>query len=288
MYRDKQVLNTFAKLAADEFLGKNKAALNDTLKKIASQESLTPHQIEYVAGEANRSAWAQLFALDKMAAYNFPLADAKKVIDDLQIKPEGMNMNEADLDYLSPPITTKVANFDPLKAMGFVQENIEKSASAKKEVKYLLQNRMEKLALVKENLEDAITGKLSVIEQTEVKFVKEARTMVLETPFEERGGAVGAIAEFLRGCDRPDYCRTLMGKFSHVLKRQGLVKEADLKAPEEYISDKLPARIINGRHALFVTIKTLFNHYDDLRDLKSRYEIVDSSLPIVKEKIREL
>lgn len=287
MYRDKQVLNTFGKLAAGEFLGANKTPLNDTLKKIASQEALTPSQIEYVAAESNRAVWAQYFAQDKTAAYDFPLADASKVIDELQVKPETSNLNEADLDYLSPPKTTKVASFDPLKAMGYVEENV-KTASARKELKHILKGRLEKMASAKERLEEEIMVCKTGIENRELEFIKAARTMILEEPFEERGKAMEKIAEFVRGCDHPRLGRHLMGKLAHVLKRSGLVKEADMKAPEEYISDKLPARIVNGRHALYITIKTLFDQYNDLSALSNRHEIVDSSLPVVREKIREL
>ena len=85
MYRDKSTLNSFAKIASDEYLGKNQTALNDTLKKIASQEQLTPHQIEYVAAESNKAVWAKLFSMDKIASYDFPLADAKAVIGVLQV-----------------------------------------------------------------------------------------------------------------------------------------------------------------------------------------------------------
>jgi hypothetical protein len=66
------------------------------------------------------------------------------------------------------------------------------------------------------------------------------------------------------------------------------VKEADLKAPEELISKNSPARIINGRHALYLTIKTLYDQYDLHNTLGHKHEIVDSSLPVIREKIREL
>jgi hypothetical protein len=288
-YRDKETLNTFAKIAADEYLGSNKTSLNTTLKKIASQEHLTPFQIEYVASEANKAVWGKLFSMDKQASYDFPLADSKEVLKDLQVSNSPGEVKTADLDYLSPPVSTKIASFDPLKAMGFVEENIEKSASARKEVKRQLQYRLEKVSHAKEELERELYVANTKIEELETSFVKTARNMILEYPFEQRGEAMDKIAEFLRASsEKPDQNRMLIKKLAHVMKRQGLVKEADLKAPEQYISDKLPCRVVNGRHQLSVLVKTIMDQYDWRDTLFHRYEIVDSSLPTIKEKIREL
>lgn len=287
-YRDKTTLGVFAKLAADEYLGKNSSPLNETLTKIATQENLTPHQIEFVAAEANKSVWAKLFAMDKTASYDFPLADAKQVISSLQQTTTPAQVSAADLDYLSPPTSTKTASFDLFAAMGIQKEALDKSAAARREVKRELQKRMEKVAQAKEELECRMIVASSAIENLELEFVKSARAMVIDKPFEDRGQAMEKIAEFVGNCGRPEHGRALMKKLSHVLKRQGLMKEADLKAPEQYISDKLPARIINGTHSLYITIKTLYDKYDDRALLGQKYEIVDSSLPVIKEKIRAL
>lgn len=287
-YRDKETLNTFAKIAADEYLGSNKAPLNSTLKKIASQEHLTPHQIEYVTAEANKAVWGKLFSMDKQASYDFPLADSKDILKDLQVSQAPKEVKIADLDYLSPPISTKVASFDPFQALGVVEDNV-KTASAKKEVKRELKKRLEKVAQAREDLERELFVVNSKIELLELDFVKAARSMVLEHSFAERGAAMDKVAEFLRGCsEKPEHNRALIKKLAHVMKRQGLVKEADLKAPEEYISDKLPCRIVNGRHQLSILVKTIMDQYDQRDVLHNRYEIVDSSLPVIKEKIREL
>jgi hypothetical protein len=287
-YRSKDTLLTFAKIAADEYLGKSKTPLNSALRKIASQESLTPHQMEYVAAESNKAVWAKLFALNKEASYDFPLADAKEILKDLQVVQQKSQLDEADLDYLSPPTSTKVASFDPFVALGVVAENMEKSASAKKLVKRELQARFEKLSQAKEDLEREQIVLASQIESIELEFIKTAQNMVLEYSFEERGLGMDKLAEFLRGCDRPEYAKDLMHKLSHVMKKRGFIKQADLKAPSEYISDKLPTRIVNGRHQLYVMLKTLCDKRDQFPSLQSKYEIVDSSLPVIQEKIREL
>jgi len=289
MYRDKEVLNSFAKIAADEYLGKNQTALNTTLKKVASQEGLNPHQIEYVVAEANKKVWSSLYAMDKTASYDFPLADMKSILKDLQITHTKVaQVEDIDLDYLSAPRSTKLASFDPLKELGFIPEEIEKSAYARKEVKKQLQNRFEKLSMAKEEIERLIIVNTTELENLELQFVKTARALIMEEALEDRPQAMEKIAEFLAGCGDVDQGRSLIKKLSHVLKRQGLMKEADLKAPEQYISNKTPARIVNGEHALYITIKTIFDKKDYASNLNHRYEIVDSSLPVIKEKIREL
>lgn len=289
MYRDKDVLNSFAKIAADEFLGKNQVSLNTTLKKIASEESLTPHQIEYVAGQSNLYAWNRLFAADKSASYDFPLAKSAEVIKDLQIKPQNDTVNEADLDYLSPPKSTKVASFDPLKAMGFLPENLEKSATeVKREVKRELQVRLEKTAAFKEELERQIMVVQTEIENEQERFIKAAKQMILDQPDSDKPATLEKIAEFIACCGDHDRGRDLIKKLAFVMKRQNIIKEADLKAPEQYISKNTPARIVNGKHALYISIKTIFDKQDYASNLINRHEIVDSSLPMIREKIREL
>src|SRR5271157_12320 len=90
-----------AKLAAESFLTK-KTALNTSLTKIAKEESLEPHQVEYVAAQANHAVWERLYGMDKKASYDFPVADPGAVIKDLQIKPKAI-IKEASLDYMAAP-----------------------------------------------------------------------------------------------------------------------------------------------------------------------------------------
>jgi hypothetical protein len=286
MYRDKSVLNTFAKLAADEYLSHG-TVLNQALKKIAKDEALTPDQIEYVAGAANQATWAHLFAADKTASYDFPLAKSAEVIKDLQLKTAAPVINDADMDFLSAPKSTKTAAFDPMEAMGFVADGIDKTAE-KKELKRVLNHRMEKMAALKEKLNDEFIITRSAIEALEETFVKAARQMVITEEDCDKPAAMEKIAEFVANSGDHDLGRDLMKKLSHVLLRQGIMKQADMKAPAEYISDKVPARHVNGNHALYVTINTLFAKKDYASNILNRYEIVDSSLPQIQEKIRAL
>lgn len=289
MYKDKSVLNSIAQLAVEGYFEK-KASLNDSLKKLASSEHLTPVQVQYVAAEANKGVWQKLFGMDKTASYDFPLADAQTIIESLALKHEAPKVDLDAEDYLAPP-ATKLASFDPFKAIGVVSENLEKTASAeaKKHVKRELEYKYEKLAHVREEILTKQYECGTRVDNAEREFVKAAREMVLEQPLDERGAAFAKIASFVHGVTgNVEYKVNLMRKLAHVLTAQGLVKKADMKAPEEYISESLPAQIVNGVHPLYITIKTVLDGRDEYRSLGDRYEIVDGSLPVIKEKIRAL
>jgi uncharacterized membrane protein len=275
-----------AKIAAESFLTK-KIALNASLTKIAKEESLEPHQVEYVASQANHAVWERLYGgLNKKASYDFPVADPNVVISDLQIKPKAI-IKEASLDYLAAPTGST----------GFIEkhasinlDSIDKTAAQKRQLKKEMQARMEKMSSAKEELERKMYVITLKSGELETVFVKEARTMVMQAPFADRGEAMTKIAEFVRSASESDLdlAKGLMKKLSAVLAGQGLIKQADLKAPEEYISENMPAKIVNGRHALYITIKTLRDLRKEYDPLHRGHEIVDSSLPELKEKIREL
>lgn len=300
MHLSKDVLNSFAKLAADSYLTK-KTPLNTTLTKIAKDESLEPHQVEYVAATANHAVWEKLHGMDKKASYDFPLADSETIIGKLQTKPKAV-IKEASLDYLSSPKMQKVASVGSLNtpdATKTIQlDSLDKIAANKRALKKELQNRFEKCSMAKEEISRKMTVLHSTYELTERDFVKQARTMIMETPFTERGAAMVKVAEFVASAcgqlnqplsaDEILLAQGLMKKLSTVVQKQGLVKTADLKAPEEYIDMKMPAKIINGRHALYITIQTIKNIRKEYEPLSRGYEIVDSSLPELKEKIRGL
>ena len=283
MQHSKEVLNQFAKLAAESYLTK-KTSLNTSLSKIAKSESLEPHQIEYVAATANHAVWERLHGMDKKASYDFPLADPAAVLKDLQIKP--VIVKQASEDYLSSP--SDFGGFAE-KTASFELDSLDKIAAKKRKLKKELQNRFEKCSVAKDELSRQMTVLHSRYELAERDFVKQARNMVMEEPFEERGQVMCKMAEFVHSaCGEAELARGLMKKLAHVMRGQGLIKTADLKAPEEYISETMPAKIVNGRHSLYITIQTLKNIRQEYDPLHRAHEIVDSSLPEIKEKIRGL
>lgn len=283
-YKAKEVLNSLAKTAADAYLKKG-SSLNDTLKKTASQEGLEPHQVEYVAAEANKMVWAHNYKLDKKAAYDFPLADPNTIIDSSQKKPvEKVAM--ADLDYMTPPPSMSKTASDG-NVYGEFKTYITDGMD-RRELKHQLQSRFEKLSNAKEEIEARIFLEETKLAALKNVFVKEARELIMQTPFTDRAQAMDKIAEFVRGAGNIAVGRELMSKLAQKIVKDGLVKQADMKAPEEYISETLPARIINGNHSLYITIDTIVKGDSCLGDLKNHQMIVDGSLPVLKEKIRGL
>lgn len=281
MNRSKEVLNNLAKIAAEGFLSK-KTPLTKSLTKIAKEEALEPHQIEYVASQANHAVWERLYGMDKKASYDFPVADPNVVIQDLQIKPKGI-IKEASLDYLSAP------NGFIEKTASMELDSVEKTAAQKRELKKKLQGRMEKMCAAKEDLEGQMYMLSLKYAEVEKQFIKEARAMIMDQPFESRGDAMVKVADFVRSAAEDEkLAKDLMNKLAAVVAGQGLVKKADLKAPDEYIDMKMPAKIVNGRHALYITIKTLKDVRQEYDPLYRGAEIVDSSLPELREKIRAL
>lgn len=287
MQKSKDVLNSFAKLAADAYLGNKHVGLNTSLKKIAQSEGLNTHQIEYVAAEANKQVWATKFKLDKQAAYDFPIASPKEIINELQVK-EPQKISLASLDYSLPPSAmSKTASSDGMSYYGEFKTDITNN-DERKQLKKDLQSRYEKMASAKDDIALKIYQAKTAAENAEKSFIKEARQLIIQAPFSERPSAMETVAEFIRSTGHSKVGQDLMGKLINTVVKAGLVKEADLKAPQEYISEKLPARIINGNHSLYITLDTIIKRNND-NDLYSRaYEIVDSKLPPLKEKIREL
>lgn len=287
MQKSKDVLNSLAKIAADAYLGNKHVGLNTSLKKIAQTEGLNTHQIEYVAAEANKQVWATKFKMDKQAAYDFPIASPKEVISELQVK-EPQKISLASLDYSLPPSAmSKTASNDGVSYYGEFKTDLTNN-DERKQLKKDLQSRYEKMASAKDDIALKIYQTKTAAENAEKTFIKEARQMIIQESFTERPAAMEKVAEFIRSAGHIKVGQDLMGKLISSVVKAGLVKEADLKAPQEYISEKLPARIINGNHSLYITLDTIIKRNDDNSLYSRAYEIVDSKLPPLKEKIREL
>lgn len=282
-HKSKEVLNSLAKTAADGYL-KNKSSMNESLKKVASAEGLEPHHVEYCAAEANKMVWASHYQSDKKAAYDFPLADPKLIIDQLQIKPVE-KIAEVSLDYMLPPEHEKQAS--DKSVMGEFSSEATKNDD-RRTLRHQLTQRYEKLAQAKADTEADMISLRATIDGLEAKFLKEARQMLIQTPFTDRPAAMDKVAEFIRSTGHVAKGRELMKKLAAKIVKDGLVKQADMRAPEEYISETLPARIINGNHSLYITLDTIVKKEEHYLGMQRNFTICDDTLPVLKEKIRGL
>ena len=264
---------------------------SDTLSKIAQSEELEPFQIEILAAEANKTIHTMKYASaeDKYFAADFPLADAKKVICSLQtgtVKTAGV-FTEPKLGLSEGP--------DAYEMFGVKPEVMDKTAS----VKHQLKNASGKAELLKSKIDDEIIYKTAAIEQATKEFVKTAKAMVLES--DDRMKTLGHLYHFTKCAGFEKTGKKLLAKTAHVLRYEGKLeptkariafdffsKEADLKAPEDLISENLNATVVNGNHPLYITLKTIEDNEAELARWNRESNIVDDKVRILKQKIRAL
>lgn len=268
-------------------------APTDTLCKIAQAEELTPHQVEVLAGEANKAIHQEKYAstADKYMAAAFPLADARAAIERLKLS------GEVKLAAVMPD-PEPAYEFDPFKAFGVEPETMDKTA----EVKGDFRHAEIKLASLKEKLAEQLFLDKAALDTAERSFIKQARQMVLSADSSaERMQVLGNLDHFVKTAGMPGG-RPMLAKLAVVLWKEGMLtprqaevamtyltdKTADCKAPQEMISDDLPARVVNGTHPLYITLKTFHDNVARMDHTRGRSVVVDDRLQILREKMRAL
>lgn len=270
---------------------------NTSLEKIAQSEDLTPHQIQVLAGETNKMIHMQKYANagneDKYFAADFPHADFKEVLKNLQA--DGGSAKIA-VQMIDPVVSDNGP--DPFTMFGVKLEEIDKTASVKGEMKVA----SHKIALLHQKLKDRVILNKYAAEAAERNMIKKARQFVLNgSNSSERLQLLGQIDHMAKEAGLGSASSPL-AKLAYVLKEEGLIdplsaketveyfmsKEADQKAPESLISNWLEAKIINGQHPLYITLKTFHDSNDALRTSEDQFNLVDDKLKILKQKVRAL
>jgi len=267
-----------------------------SLTKIAQSEELTPDQIKDLAGRANQVIHQHKYAAakEKYAAADFPHADARTAIASLQTG------GATKLAYSMPAPICDDGGFDTYAMWGIKPDNTDqliKKASLKHEMKAAHL----KLANMKSKTDDQEFLTKVAADAAEAKFVKLARQYALsDSSSADRMKTLGGISHFAK-CAGLDARRPL-AKLAYVLGGEGkltpahtklalqyfLSKEADCKAPQELISEWLPARVVNGEHPLYITLKTFHDHQARMADHRGRSSLVDDRLQILSQRIRAL
>jgi len=268
----------------------------ESLMKIAQTEELTPHQIEVLAGETNKTIHQYKYAKaeDKYFAADFPLADAKLAIGRLQA--DGGVLKVA---VSVPEPQFQRDEFDPFAAFGVKEQTMDKTASVKRELKVA----SIKTASLREKIQDREIMAKFASESAEKAFIKEARQTVLSADTSlERMKQLGNVDHFVKRAGMVASSRKPLAKLAYVLGQEGLLfpqhaqravsyfmsKNADQKAPQDLISEWLDCKVINGQHPLYITLKT-FQDASHERDLhEERHSLVDDRLRVVHQKIRAL
>lgn len=268
----------------------------NTLVKIAQAEDLTPHQIETLAGEANQAIHQAKYAgvEEKYFAADFPLADSKSVIKQLQL-----DGGETKVAAAMPEPVVPDEGPTPEEMFGVPIEEMDKTA----EVKHDAKTAHEKLASLKSRIQDKITLTNEEYLQNTHSFIKQARNeMLSQGSSAERMKTLGQLTHFVKCADMQNTGHKVLAKLAHVLMEEGklepaeakvainyfMSKEADVKAPESLISKNLPAQIVNGEHPLYITLKTIRDNEADILRFKERGLLVDDKLKMLNQKIRAL
>lgn len=266
-----------------------------SLEKIAKSEELTPHQIELLAAETNKLIHQSKYASaeNKYHAADFPLADAKTVIDSLQI---GETVKTASFQE---PVFV-VEDLDYNKAFGITESDMDKTASVAT-TKHQLQVAEQSVAMLLQKHADAKFVDASELETAELGFIKQARQMAYDGDnSNERLAILNEISSFVKTA-KSKSAQKLLAKVAYVLGREGklepahaklamenFIKEADCTAPQDLISENLKARVVNGDHPLYVTIQLI----DNIEARRARNHrgnlLVQDKLNIIQQKIRAL
>lgn len=267
----------------------------ETLMKIAQSEELQPHQIELLAGEANKAIHNHKFASagadEKYFAAEFPLADAKQVIASLQ-----HGSVKIASSFVEPKITEEGP--DAFAMFGVTPPVLDKTAETRHDAKRM----HEKLAMLNDKIQTHLIIAASKLEDSQHKFIKMARQCALEdSSSKQRLDTIRELNSFVKQANVGAIGTRLMAKVAYVLGAEGMIepndakrlveeftKQADQTAPAEMINERIPAKIINGTHPLYITLKTVADDEADYWRWHHEGKQVDDKLKILGQKIRAL
>jgi len=268
---------------------------SESLTKLAQSNDLTPSQIQTLAGEVNKAIHQVKIAStqEKYHAADFPLADAAKIIKGLQL-----NGGEEKFAY-----SYKAPIIDAQPDINFFGVEPEAPMSKTASVKYDLKKGNEKLALLKSKTQDAEFMNKQATLKAANDFIKVARDLVMDGDREQgKLKILGSIEDFCKQAGMHDVAKPMLAKLASNLTKEGFLlpvtgkkvtdyymsKQADLKAPDELINYNMKARIVNGNHPLFITLKTVKDCQSNLQELRDQTDIIDNKLQITRQYIRAL
>lgn len=271
----------------------------ESLCKIAKDHALTPHQVEVLAGEINKTIHTAKYASveDKYHAAGFPLADSRRALAQLQV---GSSEKTASARIEMPdPIIGANKNFDFFGAFQVKEETMDKTASIKKEVSSLMQ----KVSQETQQARDAAYLAKCASENSEFAFIKEARQMVLPGLDQaDRLSRFANVVHAVKCANMYEAAKKPLAKLAFSLAKEGLIsedraarvmdylleKKADETAPQEIISEYLNAKVVNGNHPLLIKLKTYIDARERLECEEQRCNVCDDKNKILGQRIRAL
>lgn len=288
------------KEAAAAFLKEN-ISLNESIIKIAKLHSLSSEAVCRVVIDANKQVYAVKHASMEGEKYvDFDVADPKAVLAGLQAGAPAQQEKKASSDYDEVPAFRQRSPWEkntPMSKLASFEKiaNVDGGAC-----QTLLEAQLKKQALIKEGFQlemeaKDILSKQAVLEHeihlNEIELIKEAQSLLIETPFRERNSALDSLVKVAScACPKsPHIAANLIQKIAKCAVHAGLVAQTKLAdaAPGHLISDVVRdnARVVNGDHPLFKRIRTISDQYHSYDAYTDAFCVVRTKLDGLKERI---
>lgn len=273
---------------------------NASVEKIASSYELTPDQIGILAAESNKTIFHEKFAKmeQKYFAADFPLADAKKIIQNLGCE------KMASTGYFVDPIIQK-ESVDIVSMISNITgipmedtSDMQKTASIKENLK----DFQIKLSKAKLTVRDELFEKKASVRNLEEKalsLVKEA--MVLMDNESARLQMMGGVINMVHSAGLWKQASKTLAKIAYAVGELGLIsrEKANMlsdelianganECPAGLISEKLQGKVINGEHPLYITLNTLDETKRKIERLTTIGAGIDNRLGIIDQKLGQI
>jgi hypothetical protein len=299
-------LELLANTAAKRYLEEG-TDLNDSIRKVASENDLNSHQIERVCEMANIATHQGLWRKTAQKSnIEFPLAKAAMVIKTIKPTSEpgqssaeggcgcgnspcGCNIKPMSSDYAGPPTGLPLKGPSTMSMMGADPAQVHNGLSQEPERKQII-IVLQKKAHARKMLEDKLLYEGMMLETLQKRAFETVKQTVLggatfRQVYEAAAGSgLGKIAEETL----PEFEEKLI-EDTHGSTRQRLVKMAIGKAPEDMVSNELGnMTVINGAHPVLVSLDTLNRKTGEIRNGLHNLLRIDDEVKTYTQRLREL
>jgi len=297
----------WAKEAVDGFLGSESAPLNDSIAKIASDNDLTPQQVNQICQQANVMAYEGLFKVAEDKTFSFPLADSKAIIAGLAAGEDANDENLAEtegpsLDFFVEPPQKKTAS-DWKVALGVAQVSNEHQVREKvAEAQHVLDN----IRQAQEEIRARQIAQTEIIYEARAKFAHEVKQ---ETLSFDGGPVLGltkiahAIRHSMGGKRRTiavgELCKvaaTLADEGALGVRQGLLFKKLAEAAPAGLISTEMDVgdapedkvTVVNGNHPIIMHVNQLVDQVSEEDRLKEGLQMLEDKAGYAITKMEDL
>jgi hypothetical protein len=272
----------WASEASDAFT-QQKVPLNDTIRKIASRESLNLDKIARVVEEANKMTFLRMFPKVADKRFTFPIAKIGEIVG--EAKPD--------------PAVVKVAEMGRIRRPA---PSLEKTATQKVEKRAFegsgpqrAWSFYEKSALAAEVLRENAIMRGESLKASQVEFCKSAQQMVLG-----EGYSFEEICDALTSY-RPAHWKKvaflLKIAAAHIGRKFNLPADLEKRAgaaidPGEHdivtsISvSGMPVEVINGAHKIVVSLDTLIDQTTEAEKANKNLLSADDTVKFLRKELR--